>query len=289
MFKSESIPIGYSIFDDTMADMTWPQIEKEIKSGSIVLLPTGVIEEHGPHMKLGVDIFIPLAISRLTKRELNKSGIGTLITPPFFWGINTVTGIFPGSFTTRKETTKAIIYDILFSLKRWGVKYVFIIHWHAEYQHNHAILEAVKEARANTGLNIYSILNESDVERLGLSGNENYIIVQKNAPSVEPPGAKYVDAHAGSMETGIMAYYFPKEVNTMLARTLKYTKINRDDLKTLGKAGSKVRKLIPLGYFGNPAAFDKEAGRRLVERNACDFAALIKRTIEKDYKYEPNK
>jgi len=45
--------MDYSIFNETMADMTWPEIEKSAKNGAIILLPTGVIEEHSPHMCMG--------------------------------------------------------------------------------------------------------------------------------------------------------------------------------------------------------------------------------------------
>ena len=49
--------MGYSLFDETMVDMAWPEIEKAAQEGAIVLLPTGVIEEHGPHMGLAMDIY----------------------------------------------------------------------------------------------------------------------------------------------------------------------------------------------------------------------------------------
>ena len=40
-----------------------------------MLRPTGVIEEHGPHMKLGVDTYIPLAICRLTRQQERPSPV----------------------------------------------------------------------------------------------------------------------------------------------------------------------------------------------------------------------
>ena len=39
--------MGYSIFQNTMVDMTYPQIEEEIKKGACALLPISVVEEHG--------------------------------------------------------------------------------------------------------------------------------------------------------------------------------------------------------------------------------------------------
>ena len=38
--------MGYSIFQNTMVDMTYPQIEEEIKKGACALLPISVVEEH---------------------------------------------------------------------------------------------------------------------------------------------------------------------------------------------------------------------------------------------------
>jgi creatinine amidohydrolase len=271
---------SYSVFDETMADMTWMEIEQAIQRGAVALLPTGVVEEHGPHLKLGVDVYIPLAISRLTKHELEKRGIPALIAPPFYWGINTATRGFPGSFTARKETAKACVYDILTSLRGWGIKFAFVFHWHAEVGHNSAILEAVAEARRDTGLNVFSILNESDIKRFGLAGNENHICLQKNTPPLEPAGAKYVDAHAGSMETAIMTHYFPEQVNSELARTLKPTELTRHDLKGFAGPAGEVRKMIPLGYFGNPAAYDADAGRELVETHARNCAGLIEAVVK---------
>ncbi len=49
---------GYSIFDETMVDMAWPQVERAAREAAIILFPIGVIEEHGPHMGLGVDTYL---------------------------------------------------------------------------------------------------------------------------------------------------------------------------------------------------------------------------------------
>ena len=58
--------MGYSLFDETMVDMAWPEIEKAAQEGAIVLLPTGVIEEHGPHMGLAVDIYLAYILCKLS-------------------------------------------------------------------------------------------------------------------------------------------------------------------------------------------------------------------------------
>ena len=63
--------------------------------------------------------------AKLLKMELEKRGIQALIAPPFYWGINTATGSFPGSFSSREETVINVLWDAMASLKRWGLENVF--------------------------------------------------------------------------------------------------------------------------------------------------------------------
>ena len=153
--------MGYSIFEETMVEMNWNEIDKASKDGAIVLLPMGVIEEHGPHMCLGVDIYLSYIQCRLIKQRLVTAGIQTLIAPPFYWGINNVSGDFPGSFTSRKETVKAVIYDILASLKRWGFNYVFGINLHGDKEHCVTLMEGFNEVRIGTGIRAHYVLPRS--------------------------------------------------------------------------------------------------------------------------------
>ena len=63
---------GYSIFQETMADMTWQEVEKAAEEGAVILLPTAVIEEHGPHMGCGVDTYLAYQACKLARRELGR-------------------------------------------------------------------------------------------------------------------------------------------------------------------------------------------------------------------------
>jgi creatinine amidohydrolase len=42
---------------DTMVNMKWTDIQDYSNKKAIVLHPLGVIEEHGPHLCLGTDIY----------------------------------------------------------------------------------------------------------------------------------------------------------------------------------------------------------------------------------------
>jgi creatinine amidohydrolase len=266
--------MGYSIFDDTMVDMTWPEIERAVREGAIVILPTGVIEEHGPHLSLGVDAYCSYLLCKHTKEKLQTEGIASLIAPPYYWGINNVTGSFPGSFTVRKETMRAILYDILVCMRGWGITHVFNINWHGDYDHNVTILESIKEARDDIGIKAYCVLKDSKAAHLGLTGNEPHVIIWKRPSSSDPP-PKYLQIHGGSTETSIMSYYFPKEVNRELAITLKSTNLTVEDLAVWRKGSAYTRELTPSGYFGDPASFNPITGKELMEENAQSVSNVI--------------
>jgi creatinine amidohydrolase len=265
--------MGYSIFDETMVDMTWPEIERAASGGAVVLLPTGIIEEHGPHLGLAVDTYVPYLISIMVRRELKTRGIEALIAPPCYWGVSAGTACFAGTFSVRPETMKAVIYDILASLHGWGLDTVFSINWHADYHHCRALLEAVREARRDMGTDTFCILTEADVRRLRLNGDEDYVLLYVGAPPMGTPGP-FADLHAGSLETGIMRAYFPGQVKIEMAKQLPPTELTYRELGGL-KGGDETRRLIPQGYFGNPAAFDEEAARRYVETVARDYTGII--------------
>jgi creatinine amidohydrolase len=266
---------GYSIFDETMVDMAWPQVEKAAQEGAIILFPIGVIEEHGPHMGLGVDAYLAYVRCKLIRRELESRGLKTLIAPPFYWGINHNTGSFPGSFTVRKETMKAVLYDALACFRRWGFTYVFLVNNHGDGEHNLAILDAVKEARVDTGIRAYFLLSEFDAKvRFKLTGREHHILIQPSPQTQEPP-PKYFDIHAGGRETGVMLYYFPDQVNKELAKTLKPTNLILQDLMAWDQGWIDAKKITPLGYFGDPASFDPEVGRQRTETSITGMANLI--------------
>ncbi len=265
---------GYSVFDETMVDMTWPQVEKAAQEGAIVLFPTGVIEEHGPHMGLGVDTYLAYLKCKLVRRRLESNGTKTIVAPPYYWGINNNTGAFPGSFTVRKGTMKAVLYDTMASFKRWGFQYLFVINHHGDTEHNLTILDAVKEARIETGINAYYVLSEFDAKvRYRLTGRESHVLLIPTPATPDRP--QYLDIHAGTGETGIMVYYFPEQVDVELAKTLKSTDLTTEDLMEWDQSWTDAKRMTPLGYFGDPASFNPEIGRQKMEDTVKSLANLI--------------
>ncbi len=237
---------GYSLFDGTMVELTWTQVEQAAAEGAIVLLPTGVIEEHGPHMGLGIDAYESYLACQITRRNLEGRHIKTLIAPPLYWGINGDTGSYPGSFSMRPETFKALLYDVLDSLHRWGFEYVFVINAHGDPLHNRTLADGIEEARRGIGVMAYFLLTRGEVLRYGVSSREGVLI--QNDSTYDGPLPSHPEVHAGAFEVGMMVSYFPGEVNVELAKTLQPT-----------------NSFTPFGYWGDPAGFNPEASQEYFE------------------------
>lgn len=253
-----------NIFEETMAHMTYLQIEAAAREGMIILFPIGVIEEHGPHLPLAVDVYGAYLQSRAVKSELEKRGIRSLIAPPFYWGINTATGAFSGSFTCREETVIAVLTDTMGNLKKWGFEQVFFLNHHMDGGHVHALDKAIRKGRQEIGIQAYWVVDQFMASRLGFKGDEPHLLLHK--PLMDPgTSSPYLNIHAEAYETGLMLHYLSDLVNLEVLRTLKPTNLTFDDLLVWRKGGAEARELTPQGYFGDPATANPEKGRREME------------------------
>ncbi len=270
--------MGYSIFTDTMVDLPWTEVEKQIKDGAIVLFPTGVIEAHGPHLDLAVDVYGSYQTCVLTKQALELQGVKVLIAPPFYWGINKMTGAFPGSFTVRKSTMKALIFDILDSLDKWGVTNVFNINHHGDPDHCDTLFDAIKEAHLNLKLNAISVITEREVKGYNLEGEDHILYTVSKASENTSP---YFDIHAGAFETSMMYKYFRNQVDTELAKKLLPTNLDYNGLIKWREGYEASRLVTPLAYFGAPADFEKEYTEMQESSNAIASVILNYLNISK--------
>lgn len=255
--------MNYSIFKDTIADMNWKEIEAKGKEKIPVLFPLGVIEEHGPHLPLGTDIYFSYAVSRKIKEALSNLKTDSLIAPPFYWGINHCTGAFPGTFSVKPETMKSILIDIFENLHRFGFNQVYCVNYHGDARHVATILEAIKAANEKYHMSNRLLMETYEPQFYGLSGEEDYILVNYAEIPAELFGGEdesekgLMDIHAGAFETAVMNYFYPEAVQTELAAQLKSSSLSDQELSNWLSGGEIVRDTVPLGYAGNPAGYEK--------------------------------
>jgi creatinine amidohydrolase len=271
-----------NIFEETMAHMTYLQIEEAAKDDAIVLFPSGVIEEHGPHLPLAVDVYGAYLQSSMVKSELERKGIKSLIAPPFYWGINVATGSFGGSFSCREETMISVLFDAMSSLKKWGFDRIFFINHHMDGGHMKALNQAIQKAREEIGMGIYLVIDQFFAKGLGLKTDGPHLLIYQSLfPS--GPSSPYLNIHAEGHETSFMWHYLPELVNEEVWKTLKPTDLSFDDFLVWVRGGTEARKVTPQGYFGDPTTASPEKGREEMEAYGGRAAGVIEAFLRGHY------
>lgn len=258
--------MAISIFDDTMVNMTWPEVEQAAKDNAVVLLPLAVIEAHGPHLSLGTDTYSAHSICCLVKQKLSYRGINAIIAPPYYWGVNKATGEFPGSFTSRESTVRACMYDICNSLHNFGFNKIYGVNIHGDPLQMRSMIEGCKEASEGIGIDAKYVIDKwkvgylnGQLEDMGLTGEEPYCLLIEPESPVDYGEHTGKELHAGGGETACMMVYHPETVRVDIAKQQPVVIPEHDDIMKW-IAGDGSRALTPRCYIGAPAEFDRVDG-----------------------------
>ena len=221
------------IFNNTIVQMTWQEVQDAAAKKAIVLVPISVVEEHGPHMDLSPDILLTSITCSMTKCHLENDSIPTVIAPPYYWGINVATGGFPGSFNLMPETMKLVLTEIIENMQSWGFERFYLVNIHGDRTQISTISSLASDLTAR-GLKVF------DVSSLPAPPDPP-------VPPPTPPGMSSPDYHAGAFETGAVFDFAPNIVNTSIVGTL-----------------APQNTFQPLGYVGDPANYLVAPGKQLL-------------------------
>lgn len=261
-----------NIFTDTMADMKWTDIQHYAEKNAIVLLPMGVIEEHGPHLCLATDIYTAHIYCIAVKQKLEEKGYAAVIAPPFYWGICQAAKGFIGSFNIRHETAKALLYDIFVSLKEFGYKRVFGVNAHGDIEHQIAAMEAFKEAYEQLGITACFPYQEFMLHHFGLGSGEPYFYTIP-PQEIRTSQAEVVDVHGGDVETATINMFYPDLVDTEKAKSLPDVLLS--DKWEAWMFGGQLKQISPQGYLGSPASYESVDITKNIEDNAKRISNAI--------------
>lgn len=260
-----------SVLAGTIAELTWPELEREARDGAIALWAIGSIEEHGPHLPLATDAIVPMLELAEVRKILARHHRRTVVIPPYYWGVNNVTGAFAGSFQIRPETMTALLVDVLRSIATTGFKQIYLVTGHYDAAHNIAISKAVSAARMETGLNANFVVPRPLAVRLALSsGVEGILVAEFSTPASVSP-----DLHAGANETGMMLAGAPESIRRDVMKDLPPTNLSSDEVARWRKGGEGARRLTPAGYLGAPAQATAKAGASQLKAEVQAYAAAI--------------
>ena len=244
---------NHNIFSNTMADMNWTEIKHYADEDAIVLLPIGVIEEHGPHLCLAADIYAAHIYCLSIKQKLEQNGFSVIIAPPFYWGICQAAKGFIGSFNIKEETAYALLFDILTSLRDFGFRRVFGINGHGDINHKITMVKAFKDAFEQLHIVTCLPYNDFMTEFLGYQKNDPWFYDVK-VSEINVSKAKTPDVHAGDVETAIIHAFYPDLVDTDKAKSLPDMALG--DNFEAWMFGGRLKHLSPEGYLGSPACYE---------------------------------
>lgn len=278
MTDTAGIGGGYSIFADTMVDLPYPEIEKAAQRGAVVLLPVGVVEQHGPHLPLGVDIYGSYVLARLTRDELRTRGREAIIAPPFYWGVNHVTSGFAGSFRTRPEVARELLIDVCASLAHDGFDAVDVVNHQGDGKHAEVVLSALADVRQRGVIDARWLADDRVIERFRhVADDDAWLRYTRDVAGPDeavPRPSEVLGVHAHDVETAMMLRWFPTLVDEHRLDQLPPTSLTQADLAEWRRGGEHAVRVTPDGYFGDPKPGDPDLWRLYVLQ-ARGMAAAI--------------
>ena len=183
-----------------MDHLTWPEFRDRLNR-AVFILPLGATEQHGYHMPIGVDVFLPLHLALAVAGE-----VPAVVVPPITYGYKSQPksgggGLFPGTTSLDGATLTAWIRDLVRERARQGQRSIAILNGHMENSlfATEGIDLALRD-RPGDGLKVVMI---NWWEHVG----------QDVLDRLFPEGFPGWEAeHAGLTETSLMLHFLPELV-----------------------------------------------------------------------------
>jgi creatinine amidohydrolase len=173
---------------------TWKQIERLNPDETVFVIPTGAIEQHGPHLPVDTDIFNANAIAECVGKKTDSMGV--VVLPPIWWGTSPHHKGYPGTLSLRLETFYYLLHDLIDSVKSHGFYRFLIINGHGG---NAGIISAsTSQISYDLGISVASFSYWQSIQDVLIKIGES------------PIGGM---GHACEMETSLALFLRPKLVN----------------------------------------------------------------------------
>ena len=131
-----------------LAELNIDQIRMLDRQRTVILLPGGVLEEHGPYLPSFTDGYLNERLTEdLAAAIAKRPGWAAVVFPIIPLGsdgANRIGGkyVFPGSYPIRTATLRAVFMDLATEFGEQGFRWLFVIHGHGSPNHNRALDQA---------------------------------------------------------------------------------------------------------------------------------------------------
>lgn len=243
--------------------LTWKEIEDLDRDKTLIIFPTGAIEQHGPQLPIDTDIYNATAISEAVARKFVTAKQRVLVAPPIPWGTSPHHLGFPGTLSLRPETFSSIIFDVISSLLPHGFYRFLLLNGHGG---NAGILTAtVSQLSDDLGISVPTLSYWTMIKDTLIEVGES------------PIGGM---GHACEMETSLALHMRPDLVDMKLAvkeMPRELTSRSSIDFRAGGPVGIPLDFLRDSehGVMGDPTLATAEKGKRILNDAQKSIASLI--------------
>ena len=226
-------PAGPPPAGPVLADLTWPQVGGAVGAGTVLAVPLGATEQHGPHLPLSVDTDVAAELCRRLAEALPE----VVVAPALPYGASGEHAGFPGTLSIGCEALELLLVELARSATDTFRRVLFV----CGHGGNAAPLAAA-------------------VQRLRAEGRD----VAAWSPGWEG------EPHAGRAETSMALAMDAGRVR--MADAVPGDTRPLGEMWAELRAGG-VAAVSPSGVLGDPRGATAEEGERLLARLAADLVA----------------
>lgn len=248
-----------------LSNLTSPEVKSLDFGQWIVVLPTGSVEQHGPHLPVTTDTDIVTAVACGIESKLPER---VLLLPTLWPGLSTHHMHFPGTLDVTQRVYIRLITELGKSVASMGARKVFLLNGHGGNDTPlRAALRELKTAVPETRFVFASY----------------WTIAEKTLRSVRESELGGV-GHACEMETSIMLHLRPETVKMELA--VRDGPPHSDPYrKTDMQYGRPVffveefHEMTQSGVIGHPDLASAEKGKRFLDGIVDEVAAFVEQYL----------
>ncbi len=244
--------------------LSWTQIAELDRDCTTIIIPTGAIEQHGPHLTIDTDIFNSDAIARAVAEKVNASNKQrVLVAPPIWWGTSPHHLGFPGTISLKNETFTEILCDTISSLKPHGFYRFMLLNGHGGNIGN--LTATVSKIGEEFGISIPALSYWQTITDVLIAVGESEI------------GGM---GHACEMETSLALYLRPEDVemeHAIIDMPNQPTPWSCIDFRQPGflNIPLDLKRDSKAGIIGNPLLATREKGEQIFTAAVDRISAAI--------------
>ena len=244
-------------------DLKGPEIPHVLSESSIILLPVGAIEQHGPHLPMSVDRVIAEETAKAIVERCSND-LDVWLLPTLAVSKSNEHDWSTGTISLRYETLMSVLDDIGRSLSKTPAKKLVLLNGHGG---NTTLLNTVlRELRLNYSLETF-LIHPALPPAYGGSSTEDEL---------------GMGIHGGRDETSVFMFLRPDLVDLSKAERRIPEKLDRNKHVKFGGSvsfGWLSNDFHEDGYIGDPTGASIELGETLFNsavESLCEALAEIK-------------